>query len=448
MDVIGKVILVYVALLPWMSWADQFHYNNVLIGDRAMGLGGAFTAVADDASGVFYNPAGLAFALSNDISGSANAFYKRRVVYKETIGDEDFTENSEGSMAPFFGGLQKLDNIYPGLVFAFGIYSIDSELKDQDDLIENPSLYIERFHRTVNIRASTTAFSGALAKRFGGGLSFGLGAAYLTADELVQEYQDALTMVNQGGVLVTTNGGTSAILRLLNQNIRQRLMVSALEVSLGVQWAFLGRLSIGANIKTRTVMSQEWENGQETTVGYVDNNYKVVKDEDIPSSAGAGLISRNVVEPDTINENPVGGWPSELRFGVAYFATTRLLLSMDAIRYGESKGDIPLYHRESVTNFAFGGEYYITPAVPVRLGLFQNNDARPEVKSGEVNQPDHIDYTGFSLFFAWVQPNSQISIGSVYQKGIGKAQKISSQPRMQDVEAISSTVAFSATHSF
>ena len=49
--------------------ADQFHYHNLLIGPRAMGLGGAFGAVADDASGIYYNPAGLAFALSNDISG-------------------------------------------------------------------------------------------------------------------------------------------------------------------------------------------------------------------------------------------------------------------------------------------------------------------------------------------------------------------------------------------
>ena len=40
-----------------------------------------------------------------------------------------------------------------------------------------------------------------------------------------------------------------------------------------------------------------------------------------------------------------------------------------------------------------------------------------------MNQQDHIDYMGYSLFFAWVQPNSQISIGAVYQDGKGEAQK-------------------------
>ena len=37
--------------------ADQFHYNNVLVGTRSVGMGGAFGAVSDDASGVYYNPA-------------------------------------------------------------------------------------------------------------------------------------------------------------------------------------------------------------------------------------------------------------------------------------------------------------------------------------------------------------------------------------------------------
>ena len=79
-----------------------------------MGLGGAFGAVADDASAIIYNPAGLGFALSNDLSGSANAFYQRNVRYKKALGTKDFEEKSSGTLAPFFGGLQKLDHLLPG----------------------------------------------------------------------------------------------------------------------------------------------------------------------------------------------------------------------------------------------------------------------------------------------------------------------------------------------
>ena len=76
---------------------------------RVAALGGAFTAIADDASGVYYNPAGVAFALSNELQGSANAFPTKTTIYKDTIGDEPFTETSGGNFSPFFGILQKLD---------------------------------------------------------------------------------------------------------------------------------------------------------------------------------------------------------------------------------------------------------------------------------------------------------------------------------------------------
>ncbi len=40
--------------------SDEGRSQDYAVGARAMGLGGAFTALADDATGVFYNPAGLA----------------------------------------------------------------------------------------------------------------------------------------------------------------------------------------------------------------------------------------------------------------------------------------------------------------------------------------------------------------------------------------------------
>ena len=105
-----------------LALGDQFHYQNLIPGDRAMGLGGAYSAISDDASGVIYNPAGMAFSLSNDVSGSTNAFNSKETNYLKTIGDTKFQENSSGKFAPFLGALQKIDNIVPGAVFAFGFW--------------------------------------------------------------------------------------------------------------------------------------------------------------------------------------------------------------------------------------------------------------------------------------------------------------------------------------
>ena len=207
-------IFTLIATLPLLG--DQYHYSNIIIGERAIGLGGAYTGVAGDASGVFYNPAGMAFALSNDISGSANALYRRNVTHKETIGKNDFVEESSGMLPSFFGGLQKLDHLVKGLVFGFGIYSIDNELKDQNDNFEErvnlgtpsacpnststdprPPFQLLRFHRSVTQRASTSVFSGALGWRAFDNMAFGVGLDYVNVDELIQEYQDVKTEESQ-----------------------------------------------------------------------------------------------------------------------------------------------------------------------------------------------------------------------------------------------------------
>ena len=53
----------------------DYNYINDLIGGRATGLAGAFTAISDDPSGANYNPAGIVFAIDNQISLSVNKLY-------------------------------------------------------------------------------------------------------------------------------------------------------------------------------------------------------------------------------------------------------------------------------------------------------------------------------------------------------------------------------------
>jgi hypothetical protein len=419
--------------------ADQFHYNNALVGERAMGLGGAYCAVADDASGVVYNPSGLAFALSNDISGSATVpISGRKIEYKKTIEDKSFTENSEGKFSPFVGTLWKMDHISPGLVFAFGFWTSDAELKDQNDLIELPDKGITRFHRTVNLRASTDYIGAAFAKRFGSKLSLGLGVNYFSTDELLQEYQDALTVADF----------TTPLFQVLTQNIRQRLTVSGLEPVLGAQAVF-GRLTLGLMIKTPIIMSQNFENGVERHIMTIDAN-----------RVAQSAITRGVVDKE--QESPIGNWPAEYRLGAALFASTTLMWSFDVSHRTGAEGEVSYYDRDAVTNIGTGLEWYATSSLPVRLGFFTNYDARPEVKKcpasvatnkecqeqGFTDQRDHVDYNGLSLFIGWVQPNSSISFGGVVQSGSGQAQKIGSSRNIQDVEAMSYALAYSASHNF
>ena len=461
--------------------ADQFHYNNVIFGERAMGLAGAFTGAADDASGVVYNPAGIAFALSNDISGSANGFYQKRTAYKNTLGGEDFVEQSKGSVAPFFGGLQKLDSLLPGLVMAFGITTVDSDLKDQDDLITGSQVTqlqasggtltpgttnIDRLHRAVNARSSTYLYSLAIAKRLAKNFALGFGMHMRTVDELVQEYQD-----NQVRAQTANAKGVQII-----QNIRDSLNAVYLEPTIGIQWAFATRWSFGLIAKFPVKMSEKLDRSIErtqysyepgcvyerasqqglesgSTCQQAIESGKVASTEKPVDVQTTSYTMRSVV--NKADKNPLGSMPTEYRLGVAFFATQRLLWTFDTAYFSDAKkGNEELYKREAIMNFASGLEFYVLPTFPVRFGLFTNNDSRPKLKKHKgtpdakaADQRDHIDYLGATLFVGWAQPNSQLSIGYINQTGSGEAQKTGGY-EVQKVESVSHTVAFSASHNF
>ncbi len=66
----SSMALATVLLASGLARADDSHWQNLLAGERATGLGGAFTAIADDPSGNYYNPAGLVDTQGSILSAS------------------------------------------------------------------------------------------------------------------------------------------------------------------------------------------------------------------------------------------------------------------------------------------------------------------------------------------------------------------------------------------
>ena len=483
-----RLLLPMLIFLSHFGYSDQFHYHNFIIGDRAMGLGGAYGGIADDASATYYNPGGLAFALANDISGSANAFYSKKITYKETIAGQDFVENIGGSVPSFFGAMQRMDNVLKNLVFSFSIYSVDGELKDQDDLFSQISLgtsvlttkkdgcdanfenILDRYHRTANMRASTIHGAIGFGYRIHEQLGFGIGASILQITELAQVFQDIRSSsqkcFKEGEANIAKN-----VTRTHTQNVRQQLTALGLEPILGIQGTLWDKLSFGFSVKLGIILKQKYELGQEirsTTVltenqSQIDENYNA----GAPYSVQWGQVYQqpgNFYSDHPLGKSALGSLPHKIRSSLAYFFSPRLLFSFDLIHKtaptGAEKigGQVAMYKKIAVTDFALGTEYYISPQLPLRLGLFSNKDAHPKV-SEEPLVDEHIDYLGTSVFLAWAQPNSQIGFGLILQtaqennftKKLGfeaKAQKRGAGQGIQNVEAQALTFTFSATHDF
>ena len=64
-------------LITWEKVNEPFFnkWNPYGVGARAMGMGEAFSAIADDASAVYYNPAGLAQMDHNELSWTGGSDY-------------------------------------------------------------------------------------------------------------------------------------------------------------------------------------------------------------------------------------------------------------------------------------------------------------------------------------------------------------------------------------
>lgn len=459
--VVATLTIFFLNIQP--SLGDQYHYKNFIIGDRAIGLGGAYTAISDDASGIFYNPAGTAFAQNSDISGSANAFYNSKIIYRGAVSGNDFVEESTGTVPSFFGGLQKLDKILPGFVLSFGIYLNNNDYKDQNDFMLNINrgvptpqctpgvnrnpIILERFHRTANERAYTFNASMGLAYRVRPKFAVGVGLNYVNVDELTQEYQDARNLTN-----VCQSGTMNEQVTLTTQNARQRLIAYGLQPILSLQALLTEKLSWGLTFKYTQFLSQAYQIDSESRFTQVAKDSQ----QSIDDANGSGVLVSSLlaqVNGNVHSTNPLGRSSFVISNGLAYFYSPKLLFSLDVDYFSASKDaeDIlhigNLYRRNTVINYSLGTEYYVLSSLPLRFAFFTNNDARPKLNSNQSGQADHIDYNGGSLFLSWVQPNSQLGAGVVYQQGRGEAQKIAGSTAIQRVDAKSVTLVISATHS-
>jgi len=62
-----RFVILFIMLFAGLQTAQAGGYQIPEMGAKAMGMGNAFTAVADDASALWYNPAGLAFATTGQV---------------------------------------------------------------------------------------------------------------------------------------------------------------------------------------------------------------------------------------------------------------------------------------------------------------------------------------------------------------------------------------------
>jgi len=393
--------------------ADVRHYNNILIGDRAAGLAGAYVAISDDPSGLYYNPAGIVHATTKNISGSMNAIHTTETIYKNAIGNNtDWVRSSNELLPNFFGMLQDFN----GGKFGFSYAVVDAVLENQDQDFNNIGSSINNFAINFNNQDKTIyfgpSFAMALNKKFSLGVT--VYGHSRQKEQILHQYID-----------IDVSNGNFAELTDYNS-----ISETGIRPIIGLMYSPVERVSFGMTIAKTTILSTT--NRTQNTETIVTNNV-VIKNGRTDNSDD---IKRKL--------------PLTVSAGLALFVNNSLLVSGD-LTYQEAIDD-----RISVINFAIASEYYVSPTMALRGGVFSNFSNAPELSASRpadsAAQAEHIDYYGIALSTSWFTANNTLSVGINWSKGKGEAQLFQTTSggvaQLQSVVSTTLTMFLSATYSY
>ena len=405
----------FVFLVAPGVFADDSHYVNMLIGNRASGLGGAYTALSDDPAGCYYNPAGIAFSPHTSLSASVNALSLSTKTYKDAMRDTsgntlDWEQESSSLLPNFFGIVRKFGRGKLGLSYAVP----DSIQRQQKQTFNNiksifPGNPIQKYTININDNDKTYLFGPSYAYECSDSFTFGatLYAYYrdmeIIRTQLLQFEQGHYTLINY--YETKTTWGYKPIL--------------------GVIWEPLDKLAIGLSATKIFVTSS-------------DHDSQLI----LSDTSGTYSISENTINLTRTTDTEKDKFPLATSLGFTYFASSRLLFAGD-IKYYEKVSD-----KEAVLNYFLGTEYYFTDSLAMRAGFYTDMANTPSVSSNKTNQREHIDIYGASLSFTMFQKRSSITLGMSYGFGEGEAQVVSNSTAIQDAQIRNLAAYLSASYSY
>ncbi len=411
--------------------ADNFHYTNLVVGDRASGMGGAYTAISDDATGLYYNPAGIAYASVKSFSASVNAYYENDKTYKSVIGGNGWSRSSSSLLPNYFGVVQPMGRFKVGFSYAVP----DSIMEDQSQTFGpldlsasiqplNPGVRIASYVINFNNENNVYNIGPSVATELTDNLSMGLTLYYYQKKEL--------WILNQ--IIKTTNGGYELTNQYYHANEK------GLRPILGFMWTPANNVSIGL------ALSKVFIEGSDTStqLAYsrenitVDGNSKLVSLPDGPSGTSARRKT-----------------PKQISLGAAWFPSPSFLLTTDLNYYSAKSTEKIVTFKghedsgiEDVINIAVGTEYYFTRNWAMRAGLYTDYANTPEVQSGGINQAEHIDLYGGTLSMSHFTRNTSVTLGGGLTYGSGKAQIIGNSTGIQTADSQGWMLFLSSSYSY
>jgi hypothetical protein len=401
--------------------AQALYYRSIPIGERAMGMGGAYTGVANDPSSTYYNPAGIVTGGRFQLMGSLSSLvFTRRTVenaFDTANVEEDFTSTRTTTLPSFIGTVVKLGPQRFGdhqFAIAYSTFEVAREgFGVGFTQIEEPSSADLRLNKSYKDRWYGVSFAAQVREHVAVGLT---------------------------GFLAQQNAGYSEDVGLasggtLGEN-GQRVGGDSVTSSTGISssgYHILFRLGALYRINPR------WQ------LGFM------FQPPAIPVSQSGSVFRRNTTavagrestyflydQGDLSTNIPI---PLELRTGLEWKINAVSILSVDAAVTGPVKdrdvfdrpaqlegvpGSLGIYFANSTArrwtpNVAVGAEHMFGKVV-VAGGLFTNISSAPDVpETTDEYTPDQVNMFGASFSIGVDTKGYRLSLGATGYFGRGDA---------------------------
>jgi hypothetical protein len=374
-------------IVPLSASAAYSNYNNVLLGERAAGLSGAYTALAaDPAATPFYNPATSILQEGSHFSGAVSVYNK----YETNLGQ---TGDFAGAPTRLNRGYFRSIPASSGTILNFKEYAVGLSI-----LVPDYDFY------NGQIQGSATTVSS---------LNF--------IDESLWvggTFSRRLTPVDSAGISLYYTA------RNMSRSVNDRITTSATTATLTTEQKDLTSNNIVAILGYHRRLDDHWSVG----VSYRPPSVQI-------AGEGSYYKSTTVTTPysDTeINQSSVKAEthiPQKLAVGIAREEIGVRTFSLDVQLYEATDyKDFPDFnagtddvHYHRTANIAAGYEQYLWPRVSVRGGVFTNLSASesPDANSG-YRQLDHINLYGWSANVNLrVHEQTSFTFGGYYSGGSG-----------------------------
>ncbi len=405
--------------------ASDFNYADVFPGDRAAGMGGAYTAISNDATGTYYNPAGLVHAPYASVSVSANAFaWRNQTLEKAFFGGDVEFESSTFYPSAVASALKSPE--YPDLAFGFSVV-VPHAASSSSKQVYRPELYEgidTQIGSDFETSYTTYQLGPSAAWSLGPSLSIGVTLYGLYGSSSARiGFTTQQTIVGPEGVPLVTD------FRFQSTEDSSLGFTSLL----GVLWSPVAGLDLA--LALRPPGYQHHSATVRTTVLALGEDGVLVPN---PAFGEA--------EEVTFDEGP----PVGLTPALAWRALDRLLVSIEASWYAGRDFNVagtPV-SREPTWNVNAGAEYLVLDDVPIRLGFFTNRTSSPAPKPGDTRFLDHVSDYGFTFGTAYVVSYAEVSAGLRMSWGSGSSVSLTDPSQVVDVKADETVVFIGSGYKF